>query len=107
MLRSKSFDRDSYDSGDWYNGLDWSYQRAGFGIGLPVADKNQDNYAIMQPLLADPALVPAAADILANVNVFRELLQIRRAARCSACRRRPMFRHAWRFTILAASSWAV
>ena len=80
MLRSKSFDRDSYDSGDWYNGLDWSYQRSGFGVGLPVADKNQDNYPIMQPLLADPALQPSQADILASANMFREWLQIRRSS---------------------------
>jgi pullulanase/glycogen debranching enzyme len=26
-LRSKSFDRNSYDSGDWFNRLDWSCQR--------------------------------------------------------------------------------
>ena len=25
LLRSKSLDRDSYDSGDWFNKIDWSY----------------------------------------------------------------------------------
>ncbi len=34
ILRSKSLDRNSYDSGDWFNVLDWSYQRIGFGRGL-------------------------------------------------------------------------
>ncbi|RZL32658.1 MAG: DUF3372 domain-containing protein, partial [Rubrivivax sp.] len=33
-LRSKSLDRNSYDSGDWFNRLDWSYADNGFGAGL-------------------------------------------------------------------------
>ena len=54
LLRSKSFDRDSYNSGDWFNKLDFSYQDNNFGVGLPVAGKNQDNWFLMQPLLGQP-----------------------------------------------------
>src|SRR5665648_463665 len=40
LLRSKSLNRNSYDSGDWFNVLDFSGQQNGFGRGLPpAADK--------------------------------------------------------------------
>ena len=77
MLRSKSFDRDSYNSGDWFNALDWTYVSNGWGRGLPIADKNQSMWPIIGPLLADPALRPEQEDILRSAAVFRELLQIR------------------------------
>ena len=34
-LRSKSMDRNSYNSGDWFNRLDWSYADNNFGVGAP------------------------------------------------------------------------
>jgi pullulanase-type alpha-1,6-glucosidase len=77
MLRSKSLDRDSYNSGDWFNRLDFTYTFNNFGVGLPVAEKNADNWSMMQPLLADPALQPAPADIMHLAELFRELLAIR------------------------------
>lgn len=36
LLRSKSLDRDSYNSGDWFNGVDWSGNTHKLGVGLPV-----------------------------------------------------------------------
>jgi pullulanase/glycogen debranching enzyme len=35
LLRSKSLDRNSYDSGDWFNRLDYTYQTNNWGVGLP------------------------------------------------------------------------
>ncbi len=36
LLRSKSLDRNSYDSGDWFNAIHWNCQDGnGFGRGLP------------------------------------------------------------------------
>ena len=40
LLRSKSLDRNSYNSGDWFNLLDLSGQDNGFGRGLPPAADN-------------------------------------------------------------------
>ena len=60
LLRSKSLDRNSYDSGDWFNRIDWSGQESTFGSGLPPARDNQDKWQYMRPLLADPALEPRA-----------------------------------------------
>lgn len=80
MLRSKSMDRDSYDSGDWYNAIDWSMQDNGWGHGLPIADKNQDKWALMKPLLANPALKPSQADIQGATAVFQDFLRIRQSS---------------------------
>ncbi|MBE2231901.1 MAG: pullulanase-type alpha-1,6-glucosidase, partial [Anaerolinea sp.] len=77
LLRSKSMDRDSYNSGDWFNRLDWTYQNTAWGSGLPRAAVNQDNWPLMQPLLADPALDPSAADIAQTTAMLQELLAIR------------------------------
>ncbi len=81
LLRSKSMDRDSYDSGDWFNRLDFTYRDSGWGSGLPVARVNQDNWPIMQPLLADPALKPGPVDISRSVRLFREWLAIRSSSK--------------------------
>ena len=80
LLRSKSADRDSYNSGDWFNRLDFTYQTNNWGVGLPIADKNEDKWPILRPLLADPALKPSSADILASLAHFEESLQIRRSS---------------------------
>ncbi len=80
LLRSKSFDRDSYNSGDWFNALDWTYNNNNWGKGLPPADKNQDKWHIMRPLLADPKLVPDQFAIIESNNAFQRLLRIRRSS---------------------------
>jgi pullulanase-type alpha-1,6-glucosidase len=77
LLRSKSLDRDSFNSGDWFNKLDFTYQDNNWGVGLPVAGKNQDNWYLMQPLLADPTLVPSPDDIAATAAHTHEMLAIR------------------------------
>jgi pullulanase len=43
-LRSKSLDRDSYNSGDWFNRLDFSYETNNFGVGLPPKEKNEEKW---------------------------------------------------------------
>ena len=77
ILRSKSLDRNSYDSGDWFNRLDWSYGDNGFGAGLPPKPDNGDNWSLMKPLLADMSIKPTPADIAWTAGAFRDLLTIR------------------------------
>ena len=77
LLRSKSLDRNSYDSGDWFNRIDWSGQESTFGSGLPPARDNESKWPFMKPLLADPALKPGAADMQAAHARADELLRIR------------------------------
>lgn len=81
MLRSKSLDRNSYDSGDWFNKVDFTYQSNNFGVGLPPAWDNSGRWGIMQPLLGNNALKPTNANILNNVAIFKEILQIRRSSK--------------------------
>jgi len=80
LLRSKSLDRNSYNSGDWFNRLDFTYTTNNFGVGLPPAE-NQSNWGVMQPLLANAALKPSATEIKRAAQNFRELLQIRQSSR--------------------------
>jgi pullulanase-type alpha-1,6-glucosidase len=77
LLRSKSLDRNSYNSGDWFNALDLTGQDNGFGRGLPPAADNQTKWPFMQPLLADPALKPAPADMAAATGAAQDLLRLR------------------------------
>ncbi len=76
-LRSKSFDRNSYDSGDWFNRLDWTYQDNYFGTGLPPAGDNAQSWAVMRPLLDDSSIKPTPTDIAWARDVFQDLLKIR------------------------------
>ncbi|MDP9108077.1 MAG: DUF3372 domain-containing protein, partial [Pseudomonadota bacterium] len=78
MLRSKSMDRDSYNAGDWFNLLDFSYQSNNFGVGLPLAGANQDNWSLMSPILANPLIKPGMRDIVNTKNYFTDLLAIRK-----------------------------
>ncbi len=77
LLRSKDMDNNSYDSGDWFNKIDWSGKTANWGIGLPIASQNQSNWPIMQPLLANSAYTPQPANIVYGSEAFQELLEIR------------------------------
>ncbi|PZG11713.1 DUF3372 domain-containing protein [Micromonospora craterilacus] len=77
-LRSKSLDRNSYNSGDWFNQIRWDCaQGNGFGIGLPAAEDNRDKWPYARPLLADPALVPGCAAVELADARYAELLRIR------------------------------
>lgn len=77
LLRSKSLDRNSFDSGDWYNALHWSCADGnGFGRGLPPAADNKDKWPYARPLLADPALRPGCATLNSTSAAYRDLLRI-------------------------------
>jgi len=77
LLRSKDMDQNSYNSGDWFNKIDWSGQTANWGIGLPIASQNQGQWPFMEPLLSNPAYTPLPANIEYSKDAFSELLQIR------------------------------
>ena len=77
LLRSKSFDRDSYNSGDWFNTLSWTGADNGFGHGLPPAGPNKAKWEFMRPLLADASLKPSAADVRTATTQAQDLLRLR------------------------------
>jgi pullulanase-type alpha-1,6-glucosidase len=80
ILRSKSLDRNSFDSGDWFNPLDWSYRTNGFGRGLPPARDNRSSWPMMQPRLARADIAPSQAEIRWTREAFLDLLRIRRSS---------------------------
>jgi len=77
ILRSKSMDRDSFNSGDWFNRLDWSYNDNYFGTGMPTKLRNKDYYTVVKPFLANPAIKPTRTEILQTRDMFLDLLRIR------------------------------
>jgi pullulanase len=77
LLRSKDMDQNSYNSGDWFNKIDWTGNTANWGIGLPIASQNQGQWPIMTPLLSDSAYTPLPANIAYSEAAFQELLRIR------------------------------
>jgi pullulanase-type alpha-1,6-glucosidase len=77
LLRSKSMDRNSYDSGDWFNRLDWTGQDNFFGTGLPPARDNAASWPLMRPRLADARLKPSPVDIEWTRAAFLDLMRVR------------------------------
>jgi pullulanase/glycogen debranching enzyme len=77
VMRSKSLDRNSYDSGDWFNRLDWSYADNNFGVGLPRQPANGADWAILRPFLGNALIKPTATEIAFTRDAFRDLLKIR------------------------------
>lgn len=76
LLRSKSLDRNSYNSGDWFNQLDFSYRTNNWGVGLPPGAENEANWPLMSRLLGTlPA--PGETDIRRSAEHLRELLRVR------------------------------
>ncbi|GHB26206.1 1,4-alpha-glucan branching enzyme [Streptomyces xanthochromogenes] len=77
LLRSKSLDRNSYDSGDWFNALHWNCAAGnGFGRGLPPAADNQPKWPYARPLLTNPALTQNCARINGTSAAYQDLLAI-------------------------------
>jgi pullulanase len=59
LLRSKSLDRDSYRSGDWFNAIDWTASSTRWGVGLPPEASNPEERELLAELLrAIPAPEP-------------------------------------------------
>jgi len=79
LLRSKSGDRNSYNSGDWFNKLDFTYAASNWGVGLPPQGDNGANWPLLRQLLANPSLKPGRSQILNSFAHMLEVLAIRRS----------------------------
>jgi pullulanase-type alpha-1,6-glucosidase len=81
LLRSKSFDANSYDSGDWFNAIHWDCATGnGFGQGLPPAAGNQSAWPYIKPLLGNPALKPDCATMDAASAAYQDLVRIKQSS---------------------------
>jgi pullulanase/glycogen debranching enzyme len=72
-------ERDSYDSGDWFNRIDWTATGNGWKSGLPNAGKDSASWPLIKTLFADASTTPAPGDIALARERFRELLRIRKS----------------------------
>ena len=79
LLRSKSMDRNSYDSGDHFNAIDWSGRDNGWGRGLPPAACNRDLWMVQSGLLIREDLRPGPEHITLARKMALDLLRIRRS----------------------------
>lgn len=78
LLRSKSLDRNSFDSGDWFNALHWDCRAGnGFGRGLPPAADNEAKWSYAKPLLTNATVNPGCAQINGASAAYQDLLTIR------------------------------
>jgi pullulanase-type alpha-1,6-glucosidase len=79
FMRSKSFLRDSYDYGDWFNRVDFSKQNNFYNVGLPPAEKDKDNWPLIKEVLAGHQGRDQvnAEQIQRSSNAFIDMLAIR------------------------------
>ena len=70
-------DRDSYNSGDHFNRVDWTGQDNNFGVGLPPSTKNRQGWHYKTKLIANPMVKPNASHIQTATEIFQMLLKIR------------------------------
>lgn len=78
LLRSKSLDRNSYDSGDWFNALHWDCRDGnGFGRGLPPAADNKNKWPYGKPLLTSANLTPGCTEINGTSAAYQDLVKVR------------------------------
>ncbi|WP_051711578.1 pullulanase-type alpha-1,6-glucosidase [Andreprevotia chitinilytica] len=80
ILRSKSLDRNSYNSGDWFNKIDWGYQANNFGVGLPMQSDNGGDWSVIKPFLTNGTLSMGNTQIANARDVFRDFLAIRQSS---------------------------
>ncbi|MFD3381196.1 MULTISPECIES: pullulanase-type alpha-1,6-glucosidase [unclassified Streptomyces] len=82
LLRSKSLDRNSYDSGDWFNAIHWDCRDGnGFGRGLPMAADNESKWPYAKPLLTSAGLKVGCPQIEGASAAYQDLLKIRTSER--------------------------
>ncbi|WP_246845709.1 alpha-1,6-glucosidase domain-containing protein [Bdellovibrio sp. ZAP7] len=80
LLRSKNGDQDSYDSGDYFNRINWIGNDNYWGQGLPPAWKNYNDWAFWQPRLQNQDLKVTPQLIAQTANYYKGLLRLRKGS---------------------------
>ena len=65
LLRSKSFLRDSYNYGHWFNAIDFDLQSNNYNVGLPPAAKDEANWPLIEKLITENQ----GRDIVTNSDI--------------------------------------
>ncbi|WP_111976883.1 alpha-1,6-glucosidase domain-containing protein [Algibacillus agarilyticus] len=76
-MRSKSMDRNTYNSGDWYNALDYTNNSNNWNVGMPIEVTDGDAAAA---LAANANTTVTKTEIDLSSAVFAEFLSIRAAS---------------------------
>jgi pullulanase len=77
FLRSKSMDRNTYDSGDWFSYVDFTMATNNWNVGLPLAQDNQGRWEEIGQFMNSPERAASMTEIEFASEVFNELLSIR------------------------------
>jgi pullulanase-type alpha-1,6-glucosidase len=77
ILRSKSMDRNSYDSGDWFNKVDFTLETHNWGRGMPPAWDNERRWEDIRPHLLNPNISVTTEHIEWAHHVFMDQLRVR------------------------------
>ncbi|KXI30872.1 alpha-1,6-glucosidase domain-containing protein [Paraglaciecola hydrolytica] len=77
FLRSKSMDRNSYDSGDWFSYVDFTMATNNWNVGLPLKQDNEARWAEIGEFMNSPERAASMSEIEFASEVFNELLSIR------------------------------
>ena len=77
FLRSKSMDRNTFDSGDWFNYVDFTFSTNNWNVGLPLAQDNEGRWEEMKTFIFSPDRAAGMNEIEFAKEVFQELLSIR------------------------------
>ncbi len=80
MLRSKSLDRNSYNSGDWFNKLDFSYVSNNWAVGMPPQEENSESWPAIHDILMNQNSVVNADHIKFTATHIQEMLKIRKSS---------------------------
>lgn len=78
LLRSKSMDRNTYDSGDWFNLVDFTMENNNWNVGLPLEQDNGNNWETISGISNNPNSQTGMSDIMFASNIFKEFLSMRR-----------------------------
>ncbi len=78
LLRSKSMDRNSYDSGDWLNKVDFTKQSNNWNVSLPIEVTDADR---AKALLANSNLQVGSSEIELASELYKEFLKIRTSSK--------------------------
>lgn len=77
FLRSKSMDKNTYDSGDWFNYVDFTMQSNNFNVGLPLEGDNGGQWSVIGGFMNSVDRAASMNEIEFAAEVFQELLSIR------------------------------
>ncbi|BET96220.1 pullulanase-type alpha-1,6-glucosidase [Xenorhabdus taiwanensis] len=76
LLRSKSFTRDSYDAGDWFNRVSYDYKDNNYDVGLPERGNDSKNYPLISRV-KNQVEKPGQNALLQMMAFYQELLRLR------------------------------